>query len=244
MNETEPVRNDSEPFRHALELEYQGTISELRKFQNDDRYIVRVEPLTKPDDHKEFREVMERFEAVSGLHYAPYRDLIAKARDETNQVSPGLKNQHGEYNATYRVTKRVAGISLGEYLKNPDGSIPPDQISKCMEGIVKYLIDSYNERVTFSPEIRPDQFVYGKVEGDTNNKMYMVDLDNLVLSQPSEEEVLEGFNDCLSYLVALGEHAPDSSATISKIKNFIANNVSWEDELTDSINEQIHTSTS
>lgn len=134
----------------------------------------------------------------------------------------------------------MEGISLSDYLKNPDGSIPPDQISKCMEGIVKYLIDSYNERVTFSPEIRPDQFVYGKVEGDTNNKMYMVDLDNLVFSQPSEEEVLEGFNDCLGYLVALGEHTPDSSATIRKIKDFIANNVSWEDELTDDINEKIH----
>lgn len=244
MKEIESMRNDSEPFRRPLKLEYQGTISDIKKFQNDDRYIVRVEPLTRTHDHKEFRGVMERFEAVSGLHYAPYWDIIGKARDESGQVSPSLKDQHGEYKATYRVTKRVAGISLGDYIKNPDGSIPLDQISKCMEGIVEYWIDSYNERATFSPEIRPEQFVYGSVEGDTNNKMYMVDLDNLLFAPPSEEEVLEGLNDCLGYLVALGEHAPDPSATIGKIKNFIANNVTWEDELTDSINEKIHTLTS
>jgi len=244
MKETESFRNDSEPFRRPLKLEYKGTISDLKKFENDDRYIVRVEPLTKTHDHKEFREAMERFEVVSGLHYAPYWDLVAKARDETGQVSTSLKNQHGEYNATYRVTKRVEGLSLDDYVKKPDGSIPSDQISKCMEGIAKYWIDSYNERVTFSPEIRPDQFVYGSVEGDKNNKMYMVDLDNLLFAPPSEEEILEVLNDCLAYLVALGEYAPDSSATISIIKNFIANNVSWEDELTDSINQQIHTLTS
>ncbi len=86
--------------------------------------------------------------------------------------------------------------------------------------------------------------MYGSVEGDTHNKMYMVDLDNLLFAPPSEEEILEVLNDCLAYFVALGDYVPDSSATISIIQNFIANNVSWEDELTDSINQQIHTLTS
>lgn len=194
------VAEGPEPFRQPLEHIQQGSIAELKKFINDDRYIVRVEPYKDYLDYPAFNQALLDFEQQSGLKVVPHRVVIGAAKyNESNEVIVEDLDEARNFKAVFHVTSRVDGLDAFDR-GAPNNAIPPEEIAKLMEGIITYFSNAYENGLPNIPEIRPNQFMYGTVEGEPNHQFYMVDLDNALQDNTTADDIFGSITDCIEYL--------------------------------------------
>lgn len=188
MSESETTSLKNEPFKNRLLGRVQGKESELAFFENDNRYIVRIEPITEIKDKERFAEALEILRNVSDIKVPEYWDVVGD--------NNGVKS-------TFRVTKKVSGLSLGEYIDNPDGRIPTEVLSQFFQQIVDYLEHVYKNKLPVLGDIRPDQFMYGKVEEEQKEYLYLIDLDDFAMSRCTPIYLREVIKYCYQYISRL-----------------------------------------
>ena len=77
----------------------------------------------------------------------------------------------------YVVTKKVKGKNLEGALKTVPSEILAPQIDATWKGLVGYMSDGYkNKTVVADDIISPNQFMYGRTNGDSEDRVWLVDL--------------------------------------------------------------------
>ena len=180
--------NQGEPFSDNLTYRTKGKESELAYFENDPRYVVRIEPITNQKDSKRFAKAINIIRTVSDIEVPEYWDVVGS--------NNGVKS-------TYRVTKKVFGVSLGEYIDNPDNKIPNEVLSRFFQQIAEYIDYVYENKLPTIGDLRPDQFMYGKTEEAQKDKLYLVDLDDFTMEQCTPIYLREVIKYCYQYISRL-----------------------------------------
>src|SRR5690606_19379749 len=90
------------------------------------------------------------------------------------------------FRAIFHIAKTVTSEVSGHNISELD--FPPEVATSLVEGLTNYYVSIYEKSLPYSYEIRPCQFMYGKVAGDTEPTLYMVDVD-FALSQCEKSNV-------------------------------------------------------
>ncbi len=219
MTEKPNPRNDQEPFNKSTARIEQGTISEFKKFEDDDRYIVRVEPYEAAFDPAKFRKALIQFEQQSGLDVVKYRDVIAKSKyTGQDEVESKQIDENGFYPAVYRLVDRVNGVDLDTGVT--EGSLPIAEITRLLDGLVTYGLYADSYKGSIVSEIRPSQFMYGTTAEDNVSKWYMVDLD-YGLHSAGTWYTIECFYDCYEQIVKKYPAQPEFTNSIQRMIEYL-----------------------
>ncbi len=194
-------RGDKEPFYQPTERIRTGTFSDIKKFQNDDRYVVRVEPSMRIPSREflnSFENTLQDFAKTTGLKVPNNWLVKAKAKYESGSPRSVVKDNDGEYVALYRVVESVDGINASDKL------VPTDQRVRLVSSLFHYFKNNWQLDKPFIPEVRPTQFIYGHTKTNSQLDFYMVDLDYSWEQSTAEADVIKAVLDCFSYIRYMG----------------------------------------
>lgn len=164
------------PFKEPIVQETDGT-NIIASFRSDPEKIVRMPPYETEKPGVEavmdrtnhgaslFRELSEKY----GINVVNHSHVIGH-----NVVGPG----EGRFQV-YTVAERVHGVSLGNVdLNKIDKENFVIQLSQLYRGLIQYYFDKYQtEEDSIHDITSPGQYMYGRVQGDTEAKIYLVDVD-------------------------------------------------------------------
>ncbi len=192
-----------EPFRAPLEKGLFAYNGDLRKFSDTNQYVVRVEEYSDENDLVGYDTALKDFEEISGLNVVPHWNVIAESDPPEYLVGVNYSD-NARFPALFHIAKFVTSEVMGRKVDELD--FPPEIAASLLEGLTEYSVTVYQHNMPYAYEIRPAQFMYGKVHGDQSPKLYMVDVDYaLSHREASIDDVM--YNLCFN-VDYLKEYAP------------------------------------
>ncbi len=213
--------NYPEPFISSLVEGPAAFYGDLRKFENQDNYIVRVEQYTGNQDLLGYKSALHNFEQISGLSIIPYWDVIGESDPPEDLI--GVKySDNCRFPAVFHIAKLISSVNVSPNTSVLDFS--PEVAAELIDGLTDYFISTYESGVPYSYEIRPSQFMYGKIIGDEFPKLYMVDVDYALSDNATIGDLLWNLSFNVDYLK---DYFPNISLrrSANRILDYLTNNL-------------------
>lgn len=188
--------NYPEPFRSELVVGPFAYNGDLRSFEGSGEHVVRVEQYHGQDisDHK---QALERFEELSGLNVVPYSDVIGETDPPEDLVGVSYSDD-SRFQAVFHVAKFVTSEIVSHNASELD--FPPEVAAELISGLTSYYISTFESGEPYSYEIRPCQFMYGKIGDEQSPQLYMVDVDYALSESASVDDLLWNFGFNVDFL--------------------------------------------
>lgn len=209
-----------EPFAAPLKDGPTAFNGDLRRLENSDDYVVRVEPYSGFEDLVGHTRAHKHFEEISGLHVVPYWDVIGETDPPERLIDVNYHDDsrfRAVFHVAQNVTSEVSRVDVSEF------DFPPDIALQMIEGLTEYYIVTFERGLPYSYEIRPGQFMYGKVKNDTEPKLYMVDVDYALDKCETVRDLIWNLD---NNMVFINEYSPNSlfRPVVERILEYITTN--------------------
>ncbi len=110
-------------------------------------------------------------------------DLEENYGIETAGMMQMKATKPGETSANVFVgAQKVEGVSIGE---RPE-QVPEDKVRQCIQEILRYYLDMTNHGGSYLSDLRPQNCMYGKIDGEPDPSIYFMDFD------PSFQDTTKG----------------------------------------------------
>lgn len=161
---------------------------------------------------------------VEGLHEISLllKELETEYGIENPGYNPLIVGQNSETGKALTVTKKIVGVGLAEAVATKSPEVL-GKITSLYNGLTQYLEDKATNKQKYLSDIYGDhQYMYGHVEGETEDNIYLTDIAGEI-SDPDRhaKPLAELFSDCI-ILNAIYMYEDITAMTIRTGKEFSA----------------------
>lgn len=181
------------PFRGNLEnSNFPGDYYKaLYQLQQDPEKIVRLIELQRlgamqvlgPEPTK--LAAPEKYLALAKAHFSELNEKYGVAN---SGFWPVIGHDKRGEPAAYIVTEKVHGLNLHDALINPNSTLI-NKADDMLAGLGRYYHDVLTNGGMFIYDLRIEQFIYGHKAGETEDKLYLVDLDPHLMEYPPADNL-------------------------------------------------------
>ena len=174
------------PFKEEL-VSSEFKRNRIKKFISDPEKIVRIHSTGAPLEvlRKEIEIGKTIFEDLRNIYHVPIPNFEFVIGPYINEEIPfaytWIERVHGE---------NLAGITFSAEQKER----AKNQLDALYSSLVQYFRDAYEEKRTYLSDVtKPEQYVYGKRRSDSQDSVYLVDLDYFRNNDFSTADSYEAF---------------------------------------------------
>lgn len=165
------------PFKSPLvESGYKSQLDDIRALKSDPEKIVRVSRYHFPKDFAaRHKKIFDKLKNEYGIN-VPNVNFV---------IGPGEK---GDIPRLYIVTDRIHGTKLEDKKFDPDElSSARDKLDNLFSSIIQYYWDVSRQGGDYNDDLYTRQFIWGRRKGDTEDKIYLVDLGLRIIQHGLDE---------------------------------------------------------
>lgn len=212
------------PFNSPLR-DFGNHADQIKELTSRPDLIIRAVPIRKDkmDEWKKlFLESEERFEELNSNYNikVPSRKFVIG-----EVINPSFTNKKDNYATFFTVTDKIIGSNLDDISYKPEErDMAKRKLDTFYSNLTRYFSDKYKNGGLFARDIaRNEQYVYGRKKGDTEDHVYLVDIDPgfLPFNHPAfpnpEETYLEYLRKVL-FMISQSEQKLDGRLTESREK--------------------------
>lgn len=158
------------PFRKTIIKSFESR-TPIGVPEDDDDHVIRLAYLNKVDGKPNQVDLEERRKLKELRSFGinvPNFDLV---------IGPPT---NGDTYMVYSVVDRVHGSNLEH------ASLPREVAEQFLENLLRYYEEKLSKGEEFLYDMHLEEFMYGKVKGDAEDRIYLVDLDPKLKSDPFE----------------------------------------------------------
>jgi len=165
-----PNYRSSDPFRGERELVNPDKSYRISEIKEKPGWVIR-ESNIKPFETEDGEGYsLERWKSVFHL----MRDVYNIAIPETQAIVG--HDGHG-HERMYLLTRKVEGVALDQAALLPSDAA--HHVENFFRNLARYLVDQFHQGNEYYSDFKTEQLMYGRVSGESRDRVYLVDLDLL-----------------------------------------------------------------